>query len=286
MRRLIINADDFGLTSGINHAIIEGHQKGVITSATLMANSRAFDEAAAIAKSAPTLAIGCHVVLVDGTPVSAPTDIPSLLGTNPTCFRGKLREFTRARAKLDQAQIELETTAQIRRIQAAGITVTHLDSHKHTHMFRAVTAPVLRAAKACGVAAVRNPFEPAKFRFFKDRRALWNRYFQVRTLHLLARRFKQQVRAARLHTTDGTIGIVATGSLDQGLFSSLIENLPEGTWEFVCHPGYNDADLQKAGTRLLASRVQELEILTSPQSRELLERCGIELISYRDLGNS
>jgi len=283
LRRLIINADDFGLTSGVNRAILEGHQTGVITSATLMANSRAFDEAVAFAKSDPTLAVGCHVVLVDGVPVSDLSDIPSLLGSDSTRFRNKLREFTRARAKLDPAQIEREATAQIKKIQENGIRVSHLDSHKHTHMFRTVTAAVLRAAKACGVSAVRNPFEPAKFRFFKDRRALWNRYFQVRTLYLLARRFQQQVCAAGLHTTDGTIGIVATGSLDQGLFNSLITNLPEGTWEFVCHPGYNDADLQNAGTRLLASRVRELEILTSPESHELLERCGIELISYRDL---
>ncbi len=283
LRRLIINADDFGLTSGVNRAIVEGHQHGIITSATLMANSQAFDEAITLAKSTPTLAVGCHVVLVDGLPVSAPSTIPSLLGRDCARFRVKLGEFARARRKINPADVEVEATAQIRKIQDAGIAVTHLDSHKHTHMFPTVTAPILRAARACGIAEIRNPFEPAKFRFFKNRGALWSRYVQVRTLHLLARRFKQQVQDAGLRTTDGTIGIVATGSLDQDLFDALIRNLPEGTWEFVCHPGYNDAELQKAGTRLLASRVQELEILISPRSRDLLEHCGIELISYREL---
>lgn len=283
MRRLIINADDFGLTSGVNHAIIEGHQRGIISSATLMADSQAFHEAVTLAKSNPTLAVGCHVVLVDGIPVSASSTIPSLLGQDSAHFRTKLGEFARARRKISCAEIEAEATAQIRKVQSAGMVVSHLDSHKHAHMFPAVTGPILRAARACGIAAVRNPFEPARFRFFKNRRGLWKRYFQVRTLHLLASRFKQQARDAGVHTTDGTIGIVATGSLDQQLFESLVEHLPEGTWEFVCHPGYNDADLQNAGTRLLASRIQELDILTSPRSRELLKRCEIELISYRDL---
>jgi hopanoid biosynthesis associated protein HpnK len=283
LRRLIINADDFGLTSGVNRAIVEAHQQGVVTSATLMANSRAFDEAAAMAKRNPTLAVGCHVVLVDGFPVSAPSNIPSLLGQDSARFRAKLGQFVRAGRKVTSADIEAEATAQIRKIQAAGVTVSHLDSHKHTHMFPAVTGSTLRAAKACGVATIRNPFERARFRFFKDRRNLWTRYVQVRMLHLLARRFRRQVHDAGLHTTHGTIGIVATGSLDHDLFECLVRDLPDGTWEFVCHPGYNDAELQNAGTRLLESRAQELEILTSPRSRDLLKRCGIELISYRDL---
>ena len=284
MRRLIINADDFGLTSGVNRAIVEGHQRGVITSATMIANSQAFAEGVALAKSNPTLSVGCHVVLVDGVPVSPPSTIPSLLGNDPARFRAKLGEFARARRKVTAAEIEAEAIAQIKKVQSTGVVVSHLDSHKHTHMFPAVTAPILRAAKACGIVAIRNPFEPAKFRFFKDRRSLWTRYVQVRMLHLLAIRFRRQVHDAGLHTTDGTIGVVATGSLDPDLFECLVRNLPDGTWEFVCHPGYNDAELQNAGTRLLQSRAQELEILTSPRSRDLLKRCGIELISYRDLG--
>lgn len=287
MRRLIINADDFGLTSGVNRAIVEAHQRGVLTSATLMANSQAFDEAVMVAKSNPTLAIGCHVVLVDGVPVSDPEHIPSLLANNHgSCrFQRTLGRFIARLAyrELDPNQIEAEVTAQIRKVQAAGVHVSHLDSHKHAHMFPTVTAPILRAARECGIAAIRNPFEPARFRFIKNRRALWSRYVQVRTLHFLARRFKQQVQDSGLRTTDGTIGIVATGALDCDLFDTLIGDLPEGTWEFVCHPGYNDTELQRAGTRLLESRVQELEILTSARSRDLLDKCGIHLMSYHDL---
>ena len=285
MRRLIINADDFGLTSGVNRAIIEGHLQGAITSATLMANSSAFDEAARLAKNNPSLGIGCHVVLVDGVPVSPPSRVPSLLGDGTSRFRTKLFAFTHAasRHQLDPAQIEEETIAQIRKIQQAGVDLTHLDSHKHTHMFSRVTEPILRAARACGIRAIRNPFEPADFSLIREQPALWKRYFQVRTLRLFSNRFREQVAAAGLLTTDGTVGIVATGALDQSLFEALIENLPDGTWEFVCHPGYNDAQLQSAGTRLLDSRVQELEILSSEATASLFRHSGIQLISYREL---
>jgi predicted glycoside hydrolase/deacetylase ChbG (UPF0249 family) len=86
-----------------------------------------------------------------------------------------------------------------------------------------------------------------------------------------------------MRTPDGTLGIVATGALDSRLFHSIVEKLPEGTWEFVCHPGYNDPDLQDVRTRLKESRTRELRVLTSLATRELLASGGIDLICYRDL---
>jgi predicted glycoside hydrolase/deacetylase ChbG (UPF0249 family) len=91
------------------------------------------------------------------------------------------------------------------------------------------------------------------------------------------------VAKAGIRTPDGTVGIVATGALDDRLFEGIVERLPEGTWELVCHPGYNDGDLGSVHTRLRASREIELQLLKSSASRELLERNGVELISYRDL---
>ena len=91
--RLILNADDFGLTRGINRAIGELHANGAVTSATLMANGPAFDDAVAIALKRPTLGVGCHVVLTDGIPVSHPSDIPSLLGSDGKTFRSSLPDF-------------------------------------------------------------------------------------------------------------------------------------------------------------------------------------------------
>jgi predicted glycoside hydrolase/deacetylase ChbG (UPF0249 family) len=107
---------------------------------------------------------------------------------------------------------------------------------------------------------------------------------QVALLQSLAPRFREAVREAGLHTTDGTLGIVATGALDERLFRSLLEHLPEGTWELVCHPGYNDAQLQSTGTRLQGSRRQELQLLSSAATRDWLASQGIQLISYHELG--
>jgi hopanoid biosynthesis associated protein HpnK len=287
VRRLIINADDFGLTHGVNRAIIEAHELGVVTSATLMAKGAAFEDAVSIVQSAPRLSVGCHVVLVDGSPVLEPAQVSSLL-TGPGLAEfgtgiGKfsLRALT---GRLDSIQVEAEVRAQIRKIQSRGITVSHLDSHKHTHMFPSVFRPLLRAAAACGVRAVRNPFEVIRISLAAGRPGLWKRYSLVKLLRNLANKFRKATQEAGVITPDGTLGIAVTGALDEQLFRLIIEKLPEGTWEFVCHPGYNDAELDGLQTRLRGSREQELQVLKSPQTRDLLARSGIELISYRDLG--
>jgi chitin disaccharide deacetylase len=287
VRRLIINADDFGLTRGVNRAIVEGHEHGVITSCTLMANGPAFEDGARTAPSVPRLSIGCHVVLVDGSPVLPAAEVSSLMsGTSPARFGDGISKFSlRAlTGRLDSSQIEIEVRAQIRKLQAAGIKVSHLDSHKHTHMFPAVFRPLLQAAKSCGVRAIRNPFEVVRISLAAGRPALWKRYGEVKLLRNLASKFRQATNEAGLKTPDGTLGIVVTGVLDERLFRLIIEKLPKGTWEFVCHPGYNDAELDGVQTRLRESREQELQVLTSPQTRDLFARSGIELISYHELG--
>ena len=184
--------------------------------------------------------------------------------------------------RLRAEQVEAEAIAQIRKLQEAGIAVSHLDSHKHTHMFGAVLRPLVRAATACGVRAMRNPFEPVRLSSLAARPAM-KRWLEVMALNWLSAGFSSVTREAGLATPDGTIGIAATGNLDERLFRSLVEFLPEGTWELVCHPGYNDDDLQRAGTRLRQSRADELKLLTSASVRGILDKYGISLITYRDL---
>jgi hopanoid biosynthesis associated protein HpnK len=286
VRRLIINADDFGFTSGVNRAIVEAHAHGVVTSSTLMANGPAFAEAAQLAKTAPKLSIGCHVALTDGKPVLAAEQLPSL--TSGANFRDGMIWFA-ARAiagRMDAAEITAEAAAQIRKIQSAGIAVSHIDTHKHTHLFPKVLRPVLRAASDCGVRAIRNPFGPRlplRSSHLLARPGLWKRHVEVRVLGGFAGMFREAVDREGFTTPDGTLGIVVTGALDETLFLAIARSIPEGTWEFVCHPGYNDADLQTGKTRLRQSRETELHVLTLPAAREVLSEQGIELISYRDL---
>lgn len=285
MRRLIINADDFGLTAGVNRAIAEANRSGVLTSATMMANARAFAEAAVLAKSQPSLKTGCHIVLIDGDPVS--TNLPSL--TNGSArFRTSLKQFAVAavRRQISADEIQQEAEAQIRKIQSQGITLTHIDSHKHTHMFPHVLRPVLRAAKACGIRAVRNPFEPLRawpHSAVLGTPALWLRSAGVAAFQMFGGEFRRALKEEGMLSTNGTVGISATGNLDQKMLLRILAALPEGTWELVCHPGYSDADLQAAGTRLTTSRETELAALISNETKNALVRQRIELISYAEL---
>ena len=289
LRRIIINADDFGFTSGVNRAIVEAHTRGIVTSSTLMARGPAFSEAVQLAKTLPEISVGCHVVLIDGEPALAADKLPSL--TRAQEFRDGLRAFA-ARAitgQLASEEIFAEASAQIRKIQAAGIAVSHVDTHKHTHIFPAILRPLLRAAKECGVRAIRNPFGP-RFPLRSSRLwarpSLWTRFAEVRILRRFSAAFRDAAFREGFATPDGTLGIEVTGTLDETLFHALAQSMPAGTWEFVCHPGYNDADLQAASTRLRESRETELRVLTLPAAREVLAREGIRLISYRDLTSS
>jgi len=286
VRRLIVNADDFGLTAGVNRAITEAHSCGIVTSTTLMANGTAFDDAVKRAISDTSLAVGCHIVLVDGLPVLDPSQIPSLAGQPEGQFDTSLLRFALRvlRGEVRPEHIEAEATAQIRKLQGAGIAVSHLDTHKHTHIFPAVLDPLLSAAKACGVSAIRNPFGRMAFSQIVNRPGLWKRYGQVRLLNAWAGRFRERVAAAGLATTDGSLGIVATGEMDPRLLRLILENLPEGSWELVCHPGYNDADLDQVRTRLRRSREIELAMLTAEETRKSLAQHGVELVSYRSAG--
>jgi len=271
---LIVNADDFGLTSGVNRAIAELHAEGVLTSATLMARAARTDEAVAIALATPTLGVGCHVVLVDGEPaLSARCDIPNLANARSGRFRSSLPGFlawlfddSQRRGQGDPTagrEIEAETAAQIALLQhrGRGLRLTHIDTHKHTHMFPAVLRPVLRAAKAAGIFAVRNPFEPA-WSIRATSGAPWLRRAEVSLLRrVFEPEFRRIVAEEGCKTTDGAMGVLATGTLDSATVNSLLRQMPPGTWELVTHPGYNDAGLAEVKTRLRDSREAELEAL-------------------------
>ena len=257
---LIINADDFGLTRGVNRSICELYQAGAISSATLMASGEAFEHAVSIAKEHPGLGVGCHVVLLDGRPLSDSVRTRSLSGKQGR-LHSSLSSFL-ARLCVGRIGAEAlfdETVTQIHRLQDAGIQPTHVDTHKHTHMFPPVARAVMLAAKECGVHYIRNPFEdPWSVRLMP---APGLRTYQVRLLNHLRNRFLALIQELGMRTSDGSVGIAATGSLDSSSLHSLTYSLREGIWEVVCHPGYNDADLSRVRTRLTESREIERQAL-------------------------
>ena len=288
VKRLIVNADDFGLTAGVNAAVIELHQRGPLTSTTLMANAVATSDAIHFARATPTLGVGCHVVLVDGQslltprrdllwlvdPVRPAGKFKSTLGSFlQQLYLGRNSIWPLSNRKLED-EIEAETHAQIALLQNSGLRLTHIDTHKHTHMFPRVLRSVLRGARAAGVTTIRNPFEPSWSTDATPGAPLVRR-MQVRVLRQMRRKFCRIVREEGFATTDGAVGVLATGTLDPQTIRCLLDAMPDGTWELVTHPGYNDPALAKAGTRLLASREVERQALLAAAIP-----AGIELLHF------
>jgi len=277
--RLIVNADDFGLTSGVNRAIAELHNAGVVTSASLMACAAATEEAIELARSMPTLGVGCHIVLVDGEPVLPAHQIPTLVDRKTGRFPSSLDKFLAGlfTGRIRAAEIEAEAAAQVGLLQQRGVRLTHVDSHMHTHVFSAVLRPVLRAAGAAGIRAIRHPFEP-EWAARATAGASLRRIAALTALRTLEPRSRRILAGEGFVTTDGTIAIAGTGTLNASALRSLLERLPPGTWELVTHPGYNDASLAQVRTRLRASRDVERQSLLAVR-----EFPAIQLASFADL---
>jgi chitin disaccharide deacetylase len=288
MKRLIINADDFGLAPGVNRAIVELQQSGALSSTTLMATAPYFSPAVYLAFAQPALSVGCHIVLVDGSPLLRPDEVPSLLDPRrPAAFslRSTVGSFLRdlMRGRIREQEIEAEAIAQIRRIQLSGVTVSHIDSHKHIHAFPRALAPLLRAARHCGVDCVRNPFEPSWSLRATRVASTWRRA-QVHAMRSQRKAFLRLTKEHGMLTADGSIGVLATGCLDEHVLRSLLQAMPEGTWELVCHPGYRDRALEQAHTRLVASRETERSALLEVIPEALRRDPELSLTDFHRVG--
>ena len=262
-----------------------------------MASGAARAEAAGLAAALPDLSIGCHVVLVDGRPVLPAGQVPTVaFALQGTEFAASLGGFVQrlATGRFDGDLIEAEATAQFAALRNSGVELTHFDTHKHTHIFPAVLRPLLRAARASGIRAVRNPFvprQPLPFPELRRRPQLWKRYWQTRALRRFLPAFQRLVAEHDMVTHNGCMGVLETGFLEADLLAAIVAAVREnaasgprdGTWELVCHPGYDDPDLAAVRTRLRASREIERQVLCSEETKALLANNGIELISYRDL---
>jgi len=287
VKNLIVNADDLGWTDGVNRGILDAFRGGIVTSTTLLANGAAFAEAVKAAKSAPRLALGVHLNLSDGEPVADRESVISLLNDDG-CFADGPESllWKRARRGLILDEVEEEWDAQIQKVRDAGIRPTHLDGHKHVHMLPGFFEIALRLAKKHGIEAIRVSLEESSLRAAlasgSQHRAgvVMKQGVQARGLKLLARDARKQAARMGIATADYFCGIAQTGELTLEGVEQLLKNLPEGTTELICHPGYADEALQKTATRLQASRQKELQILTDTRIRNLVASQGIRLIDY------
>jgi predicted glycoside hydrolase/deacetylase ChbG (UPF0249 family) len=267
-RQLIVNADDFGFTRDVNEGIVEAHRHGILTATTLMANGDAFEDAVARSREAPSLDIGCHLVLVQGRSVVDPNRL----------LPATLQELARSLMRREFGVYE-EIAAQIRKILAAGVRPSHLDTHKHTHLFPPVLEAVARAAREFEIPGVRRPFV-----FGIDRAARITKRTVTIGMRLMRPRFARALDGLR--TTDHFAGFQITGTLTNASLAETLERLPEGLTEFMCHPGKCGPELRGAATRLKESRERELAALLAPETRRVIEQRGIQLVSYRQLTGS
>ncbi len=292
MKRLIVNADDFGLTEGVNRAVIEGHRNGIITSTTLMANGMAFDSAVAARSDAPTLGVGVHLNLTQGGPVCPPSQVPSIVTSDGSFYSNPgilaRRILT---GKAEPGDIENELRGQVQKIARAGVRITHLDGHKHIHLLPAIFNIVVKLAREFEISCVRCPMEPALSAIgpLQSGGPGWPRkvrqYLLGRALSALASYQVKKMTDSGLHSAEHFYGLSQTGFLDAEILEEMLRALPDGTSEIMCHPGYVDKALLGTRTRLCAERETELWALTSANILQLVNDLGIELTSYDKLSS-
>jgi hopanoid biosynthesis associated protein HpnK len=287
LRNLIVNADDLGWTEGVNRGIAEAHRNGIVTSASLLANGAAFASGVEMARTTPGLGVGVHLNLSDGEPVAERELVTTLLNDKGELEgRPESLLLRLARRSVSVQEIEQEWDAQIQKVRDSGVEPTHLDGHRHVQMLPGLFEIVLRLAKKHGIAAVRISHEESSLRAALSAGAkqkgtvVMKQGVQARGLKLLAPDAREQAERVGIATADYFCGIAQTGELTKEGALRLLEILPEGTTELMCHPGYMDDDLAKSATRLQASRQTELAILTDTQVRNLVASQGIRLIDY------
>ena len=279
MRKLIINADDFGLSEGANKGIIKSFKEGLLTSTTLMANGSAFKEAVKLAKENPDLGIGIHLTLTGGKSVLSPEEIPSLVsdrGYFPAKYTQLLCRI--ALRKIRLKEIEKELRAQFERIKRTGLEITHFDSHRHIHLYPEIFKITVRLARAYDISCLRYPVERFSFKSF-----FTNQYFKTLFLSTMACLNKKVLLKNKMLTTDHFVGMLQAGNLTEEIFKDILSSLPQGTSEVMCNPAYVDEEIKRSSFYLIYQREKEIDVLTSFTLKKLVKNSDIQLISYRDL---
>jgi chitin disaccharide deacetylase len=273
-RLLVINADDMGLTTGVCRAVARAHAEGVVTSTSVLAVGRAFEQAASTVRDGGDLALGAHLAIVgEDRPLLSAQEVPTLVdrdGRFPLSYRTVVARG--AAGRIDADDVAREFRAQLERVQGIGVPVTHLDTHQHTHLWPAVAAVVADVAREAGIRCVRLPGS--------RRRGLLGA-----GVRLLAGRLHGRLDRAGLATTDAYAGLDEAGNLDAERFAGVLRRLTDegaATAEVNTHPG-------EAGDPELARFAwgyrwgDELAMLTAPSTRALVERSGWRLGTFADV---
>jgi hopanoid biosynthesis associated protein HpnK len=229
-----VTADDFGAAPEVNEAVERAHRKGIVTAASLMVNAPAVADAVERARRMPSLRVGLHLVLVDGVPALPQNSVPDLTESSG-CFRSNmtLSGINMSFNPAARNQLAAEVTAQFEAFRATGLTLDHVNGHRHFHVHPVIAKCVLGIGRQFGVRAVRVPLEPADvLQRIQPDAPVRNEWL----LGYFARGLLGRVRRLGMFAPDQVFGIRWSGAMTKERLGSLIQALPEGVSEIYCHP--------------------------------------------------
>ena len=277
--QIIANADDFGRHELINKAVEEAYAKGCLRSATVMPGGVAFAGAIDIAKRNPGLGLGIHLTLVNGNPLLPPEQIPSLVTKDGLFYDDYLqfvKHFFAGKIKLEDVRREL--TAQMEKVLATGVTLSHIDSHQHMHTMPGIIDIALALAKKANISAVRIPQTPM-FTGFNGNPVQLGGRMGLYTMATLSRR---KAKAQGFRCPQHFAGIVAGEAVSIKHLTDIIQNLKPGTTEIMVHPGTDNKILQDF-CQWDHDFEAELAALTSPEILDLLAKKQVKIGNYTNL---
>ena len=281
MLKLIVNADDFGLSERINEGISIAYTEGILTSTSIMACGKAFDHAVDLYRTLPTLDTGVHLTLVEEQPVASLKKIPSLLLASGR-FRKGAASFVKAYmlGQIDLNEVALEFEAQICKIKAAGVPISHIDTHQHLHMLPGICKVAMGIAEKHNIPAMRIPYEKPKLYMLK-KPGMLPRFMQL----LFLNGFCSKALPIKLVTPDHFVGFFHSGRLTSRNLKKILLGLPSnGACELICHPGAEDSKSLYFHWKYRWE--EELKALTHPEIKRLIAKKDIKLSSYGDLADS
>jgi len=273
MKRLIVTADDFGASIAVNDAVEQAHRQGILTCASLMVAGEAAADAVARAKAMPALGVGLHLVLVDGRPVLPPEMVPDLVKGDgrfrDDMVRAGVHFFFRPAVR---RQLEAEIAAQFAAFAATGLSLDHVNAHKHFHLHPTIASLILKIGRRHGMRAVRAPIEP---------RATLRQIEVARGFDIAlpwAKLVRRRLRRAGLAVPDQVFGLAWSGALNKHRLCGLLAHLPEGLTEIYAHP----ATAPYPGSAPGYAYAEELDALTDPLARQLITRERVALGRFAD----
>ena len=283
--RLIVNADDFGMSRGISDGVLLAHRFGFLTSASLMVNMPATGYAVERLAVAPALSMGIHLNICGGRPISKPHDVPSLVDATGDFHPPPVMIRKLWRWQVSTQELESEFRAQIRWMKARGLQPTHADSHHHTHIYPAAVSAFARAVAAEGIPCIR----ASRFSCWPKNGILGGPHEGGIVRRLLVQGYRtvlQKTVFHKLSSADSRVSFPSAARRDStslgAHWTATFENLPAGTFELTCHPGFFEAGFSESDP-IHHQREDELNWLTNPEMRQVIERSAIHLISHRQL---